>query len=97
MPDTRVGSIFKDSVCLACRNYETRKEIDWAERQKMLKEICKKRIAENGEYDCIDGRQRINAILSYLGENDIDEDDNAFHLKIENEIYDDEGRFANVI
>ena len=44
-------------------------------------------------YDCIDGRQRINAILSYLGKNGSDECDNAFHLKIENEIYDDKGKF----
>jgi hypothetical protein len=44
-------------------------------------------------YDCIDGRQRINAILSYLGDNGSDECDNAFHLKIENEIYDDKGKF----
>jgi hypothetical protein len=48
---------------------------------------------EDGNYDCIDGRQRINAILSYLGINDSDEDHNGFHLKIENEIYDDKGSF----
>lgn len=47
-------------------------------------------------YDCIDGRQRINAILSYLGINDADEDHNAFNLKIENEIYSDKGRFDEV-
>lgn len=46
-------------------------------------------------YDCIDGRQRINAITSYLGLNG-DDEDNEFHLKIENEIYDDKGRFNEV-
>ncbi len=51
---------------------------------------------EDGGYDCIDGRQRINAILSFLEINDADEADNAFHLKIENEIYDDEGYFNDV-
>ena len=51
---------------------------------------------ENGGWDCIDGRQRINAILSYLGINGADEDDNGFHLKIENEIYSDDGRFNEV-
>ena len=51
---------------------------------------------ENGGYDCIDGRQRINAILSFLGINDKDDADNRFHLKIENEIYDDEGYFNEV-
>lgn len=53
MPDTRPGSDFKDGVCLACINYENRKNVDFAERQKFLKEICDKRIAEKGEYDCV--------------------------------------------
>jgi hypothetical protein len=47
------------------------------------------------KYDCIDGQQRINAIWSYLGINDKDED-NKFHSKITNEIYDDAGRFDDV-
>jgi hypothetical protein len=51
---------------------------------------------ENGGYDCIDGRQRINAIWSFLGINGQDEEDNAFHSKIENEIYDDGGYFKEV-
>lgn len=51
---------------------------------------------ESGGWDCIDGRQRINAILSYLGINGADEDDNGFNLKIENEIYSDEGKFNEV-
>jgi len=51
---------------------------------------------ENGGYDCIDGRQRINAIFSFLGINGKDEEDNGFHLKIENEIYDDGGYFNKV-
>jgi hypothetical protein len=51
---------------------------------------------ENGGYDCIDGRKRINAIFSFLGINGKDEEDNGFHLKIENEIYDDGGYFNKV-
>jgi hypothetical protein len=51
---------------------------------------------ENGGWDCIDGRQRINAILSYLGINGADEDDNGFHLRIENEIYDDGKKFSEI-
>jgi hypothetical protein len=47
-------------------------------------------------YDCIDGRQRINAILSYLEENKEDKEDNGFHLTMANEIYDDLGRFGEV-
>jgi hypothetical protein len=50
---------------------------------------------ENDKYDCIDGQQRINAIWSYIGINDSDED-NKFHLKISNEIYNDGNRFKEV-
>lgn len=46
-------------------------------------------------YDCIDGRQRINAISSYLGLNGEDLFDNKFHLKIFNEIYDDRSKFKD--
>ena len=51
---------------------------------------------ESGGYDCIDGRQRINAIWSFLGINDSDIDHNNFSLKIENEIYEDSGYFMEV-
>lgn len=52
---------------------------------------------EDGNYDCIDGRQRINAIWSYLGINrDYDSDYNGFNLRIVNEIYDDAGRFDGI-
>lgn len=44
---------------------------------------------EENSYDCIDGRQRINAILSYLGKNLTDTEDNGFHVTITNEIFDD--------
>lgn len=40
--------------------------------------------------ECIDGRQRIGAIRSFLGKNDLDQEDNGFPLRIENEIYEDE-------
>jgi hypothetical protein len=53
MPDTRPGSNFINGVCLACRNHENRANIDWIARDKQLKEICEKRIAEKGEYDCL--------------------------------------------
>ena len=51
---------------------------------------------KNGCFDCIDGRQRINAIFSYLGINGSDEDHNGFNLRIENEIYDDKGHFEDI-
>ena len=39
--------------------------------------------------DCVDGRQRIGAILSFLGDNSNDQDEN-FQFKHSNEIYHDE-------
>lgn len=51
---------------------------------------------EESSYDCIDGRQRINAILSYLGKNPTDTEDNNFHLRITNEIFEDYDKFREV-
>lgn len=48
-------------------------------------------------FDCIDGRQRINAILSFLGKNILDNDDNNFHVKITNEIFYDEHKFDDIL
>ena len=47
---------------------------------------------EENSYDCIDGRQRINAIMSNLGINKKDKDDNGFHVPLVNEIYEDLAR-----
>jgi hypothetical protein len=41
---------------------------------------------EDEGLECIDGRQRLNAIMSFLGENPSDQNDNGFQLKLENEI-----------
>lgn len=43
---------------------------------------------EDGSIDCVDGRQRIGAIMSFLGENPVDKDA-KFRFKCLNEIYDD--------
>ena len=48
---------------------------------------------EENVYDCIDGRQRINAILSYVGVNVTDTDDNKFQLSMTNEIYQDDDTY----
>ena len=47
---------------------------------------------DNGDdtWDCVDGRQRIAAIMSFLNENDHDAEDAGFPYKVMNEIYDDE-------
>jgi hypothetical protein len=44
----------------------------------------------DGSFDCIDGRQRIGAIMSFLGKNQNDHEDNGFELKSLNEIYVDD-------
>ena len=43
---------------------------------------------DNDFIDCVDGRQRIGAIMSFLGENQNDQD-NEFEFKILNELYSD--------
>lgn len=40
----------------------------------------------DGTLECIDGRQRINAIMSFLGKNPTDADHDGFELRLENEI-----------
>jgi hypothetical protein len=46
---------------------------------------------EDGVWECIDGRQRLNAIMSFLNDNPADEDDQGFSLRITNEVADDPG------
>ena len=43
----------EDGVCDACRFTEMKKEIDWEERELMLKEICDRYRSEDGSYDCV--------------------------------------------
>ena len=45
------------------------------------------------ELICIDGRQRINAIMSFLDANPEDPSNNGFRLRVSNEIEDDEGNW----
>jgi hypothetical protein len=51
----------------------------------------------DNSYDCIDGRQRINAIMSFLGKNEADLDDNGFHIKVSNEIFSDGEKFNQIL
>ena len=45
-------------------------------------------------WDCVDGRQRIAAIMSFLNENAHDTEDAGFPYKVMNEIYDDDQDYA---
>jgi hypothetical protein len=49
-------------------------------------------VGEN-TYDCIDGRQRLNAIFSFVGLNDDTDKYNNFKISIDNEIYADSNKF----
>ena len=44
---------------------------------------------EEGHWDCVDGRQRIAAIGSFLGKNSDDSRDNRFAYRVMNEVFDD--------
>jgi len=53
MPNTRPETPFKDSVCQACINFDTRVNIDWDERLKELREICDLHRSKDGSCDCV--------------------------------------------
>lgn len=55
MPNTRPGITFDENgVCSACRNFETRKNINWDTRMAEFKKLCDKYRGMNGSggYDC---------------------------------------------
>ena len=48
---------------------------------------------EDGAIDCVDGRQRIGAIMSFVGDNEAD-DDMKFRYRHLNEVYEDEPMYG---
>lgn len=40
-------------VCAACRVADTKKAVDWAQREKMLRELCDRYRRNDGHYDCL--------------------------------------------
>ena len=53
MADTKPGVVLdEEGVCQACRHYEQRKNIDYAQRRKLFEKICEKH-HRNTAYDCI--------------------------------------------
>lgn len=40
-------------VCAACRVAETKKTVDWVEREKMLRDLCDRYRRNDGHYDCL--------------------------------------------
>ena len=43
----------ENQVCSACKISEKKKLINWAEREKMLKDLCDKYRRKDGKYDCL--------------------------------------------
>ena len=40
-------------ICDACKAVEQKRNIDWTEREKQLKELCDRYRSNNGSYDCV--------------------------------------------
>jgi N-acetyl sugar amidotransferase len=55
MPHTKPDLyIDEEGICSACRSYESRKEIDWAQRKQELLQVLERYRSKNGSnYDCI--------------------------------------------
>jgi len=53
MPNTRPDTTFKDGVCQACINFDTRKEVDWDGRIEELRRICNRYRSTDGSWDCV--------------------------------------------
>jgi N-acetyl sugar amidotransferase len=55
MPDSRPGSTFVDGVCGACRNFDTRKDVDWEHREREFDELLREAKSKPNEdgYDIL--------------------------------------------
>ena len=53
--DTRKPTVAFDAegVCSACRVAEKKKDVDWAERERMLRSLCDRYRRSDGHYDCL--------------------------------------------
>ena len=55
MPDTKPGvTLDERGYCNACRSQEYKREIDWDQRDRELREMCDKiRESNSSTYDCL--------------------------------------------
>jgi len=54
MAETKPGIILdEEGVCQACRHHESRKNVDWSEREKQFSALLDAHRSKNGNYDCI--------------------------------------------
>jgi len=71
MPNTRPHTPFDGGVCQACKNFDTRANVDWDNRLKELKAICDRHRSKDGYYDCmipVSGGKDSYAIVYWLKE-----------------------------
>ena len=53
MPNTRPQTPFGDEVCQACKNFDTRTNVDWDARLEELRAICDRHRSNDGSWDCV--------------------------------------------
>jgi len=54
LPNTRPNLILdKDGICNACRNHQSKKIIDWNQRQEQLKKVVEDAKSRSSGYDCL--------------------------------------------
>ena len=51
--DTETTAFGDDGICDACKYAEYKKTIDWAERERQLREVCDRYRRDDGRYDVI--------------------------------------------
>lgn len=71
MPNTRPDTPFKDRICQACINFDTRKNVDWDLRMNELKEICDRHRRSDGYWDCmipVSGGKDSHSLVYHLKE-----------------------------
>jgi N-acetyl sugar amidotransferase len=71
MPNTRPETPFKNGVCQACKNFDSRAKVDWDERLRELKAICDRHRSKDGSWDCflpVSGGKDSHAMVYWIKE-----------------------------
>lgn len=71
MPNTRPNTPFDGGICQACKNYDTRANVDWDRRLEELKVICDRHRRKDGYYDCmipVSGGKDSHAMIYWIKE-----------------------------
>lgn len=92
-----IGQLQRDFLAIDFPEYQREPDV-WSrdQKQRLIDSILRRfdissiylYKRDDAVLECIDGRQRLNAIMSFLGENDRDERDNGFAIRLQNEISD---------